>query len=58
MESKLRLAEKIENYNKAFNEIKKRAEVIRVSKSTLNFIKIIEENMSIDTITSVVKEPE
>ena len=47
MESKLKFAEIFEKYRKAFEEIYKCAEVIRVSKSNLNFVKIIEENMNL-----------
>jgi predicted DNA-binding protein YlxM (UPF0122 family) len=47
MESKLGFAEKFDDYRKAFEEISKCANVIRVSKSNLNFLRIIEENMSI-----------
>jgi hypothetical protein len=55
MEGKLGFAEKFEDYQKAFAEIHKCADVIRVSKSNLNFFRIIEENMTLimDKIESV-----
>ena len=58
MEEKLGFAEKFDDYRKAFDEINRCAEVIRFSKSNLNFVKIIEENMSIilDQVKSVQKE--
>ena len=60
MESKLGFAEKFEEYRKAFDEINKCADAIRVSKSNLNFVKIIEENMSLilEQIENVTKEAE
>jgi len=60
MEGKLGFAEKHESYRKAFEEIKKCAETIRVSKSNLNFLKIIETNMGIilDRIAAVTYEEE
>ena len=58
MESKLGFAEKFERHRKAFEEIKGRAEVIRVSKSNLNFLKIIEENMGaiVDRIAGLTEK--
>ena len=58
MESKLGFAERFEEYRKAFEKISKCADVIRVSRSELNFYKIIEENMSLilDQISSVTGE--
>ena len=60
MEEKLGFAEKVEQYNKVFEEIQRCAEVIRVSRSNLHFFKIIEENMTIilDQIDSVTKDKE
>jgi len=60
MEGKLGFAERFEEYRKVFEEINKCADVIRVSKSNLNFFKIIEENMSliIDNIKRVTNEAE
>lgn len=58
METKLGFAKKFEDYRKAFEEINKCADVIRVSKSNLNFVKIIEENMGliIEQVKSVTGE--
>ena len=47
MEEKLGFAEKFDNHRKAFEEISRCANVIRGSRSNLNFIKIIEENMGL-----------
>ena len=47
LEEKLGFAKRCDEYRKAFEEIHKCADVIRFSKSNLNFVKIIEENMSI-----------
>ena len=47
MEEKLGFADKLERYRKVFDTIYECANVIRVSKSNLNFVKIIEENMTI-----------
>ncbi|MCL1859840.1 MAG: YlxM family DNA-binding protein [Oscillospiraceae bacterium] len=60
MEGKLGFAEKFEEYRKVFAEINKCADVIRVSRSNINFFKIIEENMSfiMDQIQNVTKEAE
>jgi len=60
MEGKLGFAEKHEGYRKAFEEITKCAETIRVSKSNLNFLKIIEENMGmiLDRMAAVTSENE
>jgi len=60
MEDKLGFAEKFEDHRKAFEEINRCADIIRVSKSNLNFVRIIEENMGIiiDRIASVTKEAE
>ena len=60
MESKLGFAEKFEEYRKAFEEINRCADTIRVSKSNLNFVKIIEENMSmiLEQIKNVTVEVE
>jgi len=60
MEGKLGFAEKFEEYRKAFEEIHKCADVIRVSRSNINFFKIIEENMGliINNIRSVTEEAE
>ena len=58
MEEKLGFAEKFDDYRKAFEEINKCANVIRVSKSNLNFVKIIEENMGLimEQVERVSKE--
>ena len=58
MEGKLKFAAKFEDYRKAFAEIHRCADVIRVSRSKLDFFKIIEENMGviIDRISSVTEE--
>ena len=60
LEGKLGFAEKFEDHRKAFEEIRKCADVIRVSKSNLNFLRIIEENMSIivDQIEKVAPKEE
>jgi len=47
LESKLGFAKRCDEYTKAFEVINKCANVIKFSKSNLNFVKIIEENMSI-----------
>ena len=58
MEGKLGFAGIFEEHRKVFEEINKCADVIRVSRSNINFFRIIEENMSliIDRIKSVTKE--
>ena len=58
MEGKLGFAEIFEEYRKVFEKINKCADVIRVSRSNINFFKIIEENMTMimDQIKSVTKE--
>ena len=58
LEEKLGFAAKFDEYNKAFEEINKCANVIRVSKSNLQFLRIIEENMSIilDQIANVTSK--
>ena len=60
MEEKLGFARRIEQYHQVFSEICKCAEVIRVSKSRLDFFKIIEQNMTtiLDQIKSVTEETE
>ena len=60
MEGKLGFAERFEEYRKAFEEIGRCADVIRTSKSSLQFVKIIEENMNVilDQIKNVTKEAE
>jgi len=47
MEEKLGFAAKFDEYRKAFETINKCAENMRVSKSNLNFYKIIEENVNL-----------
>ena len=58
MEDKLGFAEKFGEYRKAFDKINECAENMRVSRSSLNFFKIIEENMDMifDQIKIVNKE--
>ena len=58
MEEKLGFADKMDKYRKVFEEIYKCADTIRGSKSSMQFVKIIEENMNIilDQIRSVMKE--
>jgi len=58
MEGKLGFAEKFDDYRKAFEEINKCANIIRISKSNLNFVKIIEENMGLimEQVERVSKE--
>jgi len=60
LENKLGFAEKFDGYRKALEEISKCANVIKYAKSSLNFVKIIEENMSIiiEQIDSVIKDSE
>ncbi|MCL2096885.1 MAG: YlxM family DNA-binding protein [Oscillospiraceae bacterium] len=60
MEDKLGFAGKFEEHRKAFEEISECAQTIRYSKSNLNFVKIIEENMSVivDRIASVTSKEE
>ena len=60
LESKLGFAEKFDEHRKVFEEINNRAEIIRTSKSSLNFVRIIEENMSIiiEQIKSVMQDAE
>ena len=56
MEEKLGFAEKFGEYRKAFEEIGKCAENIRMAKSSLGFMKIFEENVNIiaDTVKNLV----
>ena len=60
MEEKLGFAKRTEKYRKVFDEIYKCADIIRVSKSSMQFYKIIEENMTIilDQIKSVTTKEE
>ena len=58
MEEKLGFAEKFEDYRKAFEKINECVDKMRGSKSSLNFFKIIEENVNaiLDQIQIVNKE--
>ena len=60
MEEKLGFAERLEKHRKVFDDIYERANIIRVSKSNLQFVKIIEENMTaiLERIKSVTAKEE
>ncbi|MCL2813931.1 MAG: DNA-binding protein [Oscillospiraceae bacterium] len=53
MEEKLGFAEKFGEYKKAFEKIEECAENIKMAKSSLNFVKIFDEN--VNTIADTVK---